>query len=1199
MAETKIKAAQFHGVVGHGTDGYFLMTNADGSMSWAQGGASGPSVTSVDYQGDDLAADPNPDTPQSVVLTGTNFGSSMSVTIGGTAATAVAHDSSTQLTVTIPSKPAGDYDIVVTNTVTGASGTFVNGISYNGIPTWTTATGSLGTFESETTISTITLAATEPDGGTITFNITNGALPTGLSLTGANIDGTTTAESSTTLYSFTIEAIDDENQATPRNFSITVNASAIVSSENFTINTYEGNGSTQSIEGKIGTAASFNGQGSYISTSLNSSNIYALSFWLYFESGVTQYTPFGTDVSSGAGDISTELGTNGSFSITIQNKTYSKGAGALGSTGWKHIAYSSDQTLYINGVLQTGGTTPTGSNPSANLLIGSWNNTFPSWGAFNSKLDQIRVFNRNLTSSEVTTLYNEPSNLSTASTTDIFDDGSGVALYEFEKGGIDTGGVNGYIGSAGVFNGSSSAITATGLPSLTTFSLSFWIQATDPNADTWVIQFDDGSNNNANSLFLHNFGTQFGFSSSANTTSFGLSTSDTDALFDNNWHNVVLTVNGSDNANTKMYVDGSEKTLTRDAGSGTATIEMTSTMNIGKRRDNSSTRYLNGSIDQVRIFNKALSSSEVTTLYGETSASATKSTTDIFDDGSGVALYELEGNANDTPKGAIDAGQSGVFNGSSYITSSSNIDYAQSISMWFDVERLSIGQEGLWSQTIDGTTPWAGTSLEWTGSYYQIRMFIRTAGSDYLYQTSGAITVNSGWNHLVFTFDNNTGYSAWLNNSELTMTNSNASGAISSFPAQSGTTAIGTRWGNGSNLKFKGKIDDVRIYSDKLTSQEVGYLYNNATASIPTNYVAHYKLDGNANDVTTNYNATWTGTAAYSDPAEFPTYDGTATNVTYGYDGTPTNVGFVGTSFEPDLVWIKNRDTTEHNILIDVIRQNETGKFLSSNLTNASFNTTQPTFDSNGFTLSGIYNGYLNITNNDYVAWCWKAADTTTTIAANTVGNTIASDVRANQDAGFSIVKYTGSGANATVSHGLSSAPEMVIVKGLTTTYDWVVYHSDYTDATYYQTLNTTSAQNSVPAVWNSTAPSSTNISLGSNLAVNSNNVSHIAYCFHSVDGYQKVGSYSGSSSNVSVVTGFEPRFLLVKRSSGDANWAIFDSVRDTTNPRDLFIRASASNAEESSISNILNFTSNGFEVIIQNAGFNAAGETYIYLAIA
>src|SRR5210317_1275615 len=265
MADTRIKAGQFYGVIGHGTDGYFLMTNADGTMSWAEGGSAGPSVTSVDYPGDDTAADPAGG--QTVVLTGTNFGSSMTVSIGGTTAPSVAHDSNTQLTITTPAKAAGDYDIVVTNTVTGASGTLVNGISYNGVPAWTTAAGSLGTFESETTISTITLQATEPDGGTITFNITNGALPTGLSLTGGNINGTTTAESSTTLYSFTIEAIDDENQATPRSFSITVNAAAIVSSENFTINTYTGNGSTQAIEGKIGTAASFDGNGDYISSS--------------------------------------------------------------------------------------------------------------------------------------------------------------------------------------------------------------------------------------------------------------------------------------------------------------------------------------------------------------------------------------------------------------------------------------------------------------------------------------------------------------------------------------------------------------------------------------------------------------------------------------------------------------------------------------------------------------------------------------------------------------------------------------------------------------------------------------------------------------------------------------------------------------------------------------------------------------------
>ena len=276
MSNTKIKASQFHGVVGHGTDGYFLMTNADGSMSWSQA-STGPSVTSVAYPGDDTAADPAGG--QTVVLTGTGFATSgMTVSIGGTTAPSVAHDSNTQLTITTPAKAAGDYDIVVTNGFTGASGTLVNGISYNGVPAWTTAAGSLGTFDSNTTISTITLQATEPDGGTITFNITNGALPTGLSLTGANIDGTTTAESSTTLYSFTIEAIDDENQATPRNFSITVNAE-MLSTDNFDIIAYTGTGSTYNVGAGVDATVTVDGgtnpyQYAYSNTSFSSGKKY-------------------------------------------------------------------------------------------------------------------------------------------------------------------------------------------------------------------------------------------------------------------------------------------------------------------------------------------------------------------------------------------------------------------------------------------------------------------------------------------------------------------------------------------------------------------------------------------------------------------------------------------------------------------------------------------------------------------------------------------------------------------------------------------------------------------------------------------------------------------------------------------------------------------------------------------------------------
>ena len=244
MAQTKIKAGLFEGIIGNGTDGYFLMSNGDGTMTWSSV-VINPTIASIDYPGTATAADPAGG--ESVTITGSNFQTGATVTIGGTAAPSVSYVSGTELTITTPAKTAGDYDIVVTNTDTG-SATYVNGISYNGIPSWTTAAGSLGTFASGETISTITLQATEPDAGTITFNITNGALPTGLSLTGANIDGTTSILNANTLYTFTVTATDDENQTTPRTFTITVQKQ-IVSTDNFNTVLYTGNGGTQSITG--------------------------------------------------------------------------------------------------------------------------------------------------------------------------------------------------------------------------------------------------------------------------------------------------------------------------------------------------------------------------------------------------------------------------------------------------------------------------------------------------------------------------------------------------------------------------------------------------------------------------------------------------------------------------------------------------------------------------------------------------------------------------------------------------------------------------------------------------------------------------------------------------------------------------------------------------------------------------------------
>jgi hypothetical protein len=988
MADTRIKAGQFFGVIGHGTDGYFLMTNADGSMSWAEGGASGPSVTSVSYPGDDLAADPAGD--QTVVLTGTGFAASgMTVSIGGTTAPSVAHDSNTQLTITTPQKAAGDYDIVVTNTVTGASGTFVNGISYNGVPTWTTATGSLGTFESETTISTITLQATEPDGGTITFNITNGALPTGLSLTGANIDGTTTAESSTTLYSFTIEAIDDENQSTPRNFSITVNAFEITPSENFTINTYTGNGSTQSIEGKIGTAASFNGSSSKIETTLDRSSFTSLSYscWIKTSSTAQQRIIDSTESSTQSHKMGLYTrfdGTRGIRYVSIGDDLYDTGNlnNLLGE--WFHLAvtdgggdnvtvYINGQTVSItkvvnNGNYETPDLTTIGTGKKSSNVTGDY---------FNGKIDQVRIFNRALdetTNGEVTTLYGEPSNTSTASTTDIFGDGSGIALYEFEEGAKDTGGVNGYIGAAGVFDGSSSYIdlplTTSNSTTSNQMSISFFMNLNTSGTDVEFIV----ESTNADNYMIHTGG-----GAGSQGLRIGLSAGNyldiSNAYTSNTWqHFVVVWGSGF----VKVYRDGTE------IGSKTSSYTPSSFANLFIGARGGGSYFLNGKLDQVRIFNKAISSSEVTTLYGETSASATKSTTDIFDDGSGVALYELEGNANDT---------------------------------------------------------------------------------------------------------------------------------------------------------------------------------------------------GN-------------------------TYNGTATNVSYGYDGTPTNVSFVGTSFQPDLVWVKSRNHGYSHHIQDVIRGAGPQKDISSDGTWAegTFNYgSVDSFDANGFTVgSGGHPTYGRAQTNEsgktYVAWCWKAGGSVT--PNNNTEGSIASTVSANPDAGFSIVKYTGNGnSSASFGHGLSQAPDIYIIKRTDSTGTWVAFTTTLLGGTpqNFISLNSTAAA----GVASQPLPDSSVINVQP-VFDNINNATYIAYCFHSVDGYQKVGYYT-SNASVKITTGFEPRWIMIKYTGVASNWWIMDASRydgsTGTNGGKLvkpYLEANTSDAEGSPAGGSVEFVSDGF---YPTNFFNSNG--VIYLAIA
>ena len=305
-----------------------------------------------------------------------------------------------------------------------------------------------------------------------------------------------------------------------------------------------------------------------------------------------------------------------------------------------------------------------------------------------------------------------------------------------------------------------------------------------------------------------------------------------------------------------------------------------------------------------------------------------------------------------------------------------------------------------------------------------------------------------------------------------------------------------------------------------------------------------------------------------------------------------TNAG----GFQPDFVWLKSRTNANNPTIYDAIRGVNT--ILYPALTNAeAVGSAQLTaFNSNGFTLGASENA--NDSNGEAsVGWQWNAGGSTVT---NTAGS-ISSQVRANPTAGFSVVTYTGNNTASTVGHGLGVAPSMYIVKLRSTTGAWGVYHSSLA-ASQVLYLNTTdSVDGSV--IWNSTAPTSSVFSVGAHPTSNPSGQTLVAYCFAPVAGYSAFGSYTGNGSTDGpfIYTGFRPKWIMIKLSSGSGSgWLIYDSSRNTYNLTDLYLQANQSNAEAgNSTDNPFDFLSNGFKARYSNSATNQSGGTFIYMAFA
>ena len=336
-------------------------------------------------------------------------------------------------------------------------------------------------------------------------------------------------------------------------------------------------------------------------------------------------------------------------------------------------------------------------------------------------------------------------------------------------------------------------------------------------------------------------------------------------------------------------------------------------------------------------------------------------------------------------------------------------------------------------------------------------------------------------------------------------------------------------------------------------------------------------------------------------PTQSKQADDNFNTVLYAGNGGSSNA-ISGVGFSPDWLWIKNRTDTYSHMIYDTVRG--AGKYISSDNTGAeATGSHMNSFDSDGFTVSVASSNRTNASSNNYVAWNWLAGTAFSNDASATGVGSIDSSGQVNTTAGFSIVSYEGSGSNATIAHGLSSAPEFILVKNRENASGlWLVYHAGIaSDAeTDYVHLESTNAAADDNSSWNDTAPTSSVFSVGTSVASNQSGNDHIAYCFHSVEGYSKVGSYTGNGNadGPFIHTGFRPAWILIKNiTDAGEHWEIWDNTRDTHNVLTKRLRASSNGAEVSST--FMDFVSNGVKHRNTSGGYNASGKTFIYLAFA
>lgn len=722
------------------------------------------------------------------------------------------------------------------------------------------------------------------------------------------------------------------------------------------------------------------------------------------------------------------------------------------------------------------------------------------------------------------------------------------------------------------------------------------------------------------------------------------------------WYHIVVrvdTTQGTASNRVRLYINGEQETSFATSSYPSQNYNVaywnnTQNHRIGMFQDNSA-HYYDGYIAE---FNN-VGSSQAPTEFGETKNGIWIPKQYSGSYGTNGFRLEFNGNGNDSSGNGNNFTTSGVST-HDYVPDSPENNFATLNSLSIENSQIRLDEGGLNATAISGGSNWGNVfstiTLPSSGKFYvECRQAVQTGSGN----QGGIGVVNKQF------FKNENTNFVWDETYEEGFDGLHMSLFNNVLTAQSDGTGNGTVSGlTASSYILMLAID---IDNGKIFGGQNGTWMNSANPAAGTGQIAtrtfsrgdtivlHQSWNGsNDQEGTANFgqDSTFHGSVTaggnadengvgdfkYSVPSGFlalctanlpdptgvdPNADESPTyyfnTVTWTGDG---NAGrsITGVGFQPDWVWMKGRNATWNHFLFDSVRG--ANKYLVSSSTivegsSGAGNEILSSFDSDGFSLATTSNnGNSNNNGSTYVAWNWKATGST---SSNTNGS-ITSTVSANQDLGFSIVAYTGTQANATVGHGLSQAPTFIITKCRTSANGWPCYHKfinvdNLSDAREY-ILRLNADQNYTAAGassiwWNNTDPSSTVFSLGANDESNKSGDTHIAYCFHDVEGFSSFGGYkgNGSTNGPFIYTGFKPAFVIFRETNTGNHWFSQDNRRPSDqNPVDSNLYQNLTNAEVTNTPTgglVVDFVSNGIKIRGSGSEANRNNGRYMYMAFA